>query len=126
MRVWLNRMLVILLLLLVSHAAADERVMGMSKRTYDVINRAQLLFEEERWQEGIDMLSKMLESKLNSYERAHTLNMIGFAYYEIDNIQQAFTAYREALKLDGLPDSQIRHLLTTASQLALVSENFPC
>jgi tetratricopeptide (TPR) repeat protein len=104
---------------------AREKVMGMSKKTYDAINVVQLLLDEEQWAQCTEELDKLLKRKLNNYERAHVLNMKGFALYQMEDMENALANYETALQLEDLPDSQVRALLTTVSQLALVVEDYP-
>jgi tetratricopeptide (TPR) repeat protein len=115
-----------ILFLLANSAAGREQVMGMSKRVYDVISRVQEMIEAESYDEALDDLQSMLERrrKLSSYEIAHMLNMSGYIYYQLDQLALAMASYQEALSLPDLPPSQIRALLTTTSQLALVTEDY--
>lgn len=112
-------------LLFVAPDAAAERVVGMSKLVYDNIAQVQELFDKEEWTAGLERLDILKERKLSSYERAHVLNMIGFAWYRLDDTERAIAAYTEALSQSDLPVSQLRGLLTTISQLALMSEDYP-
>jgi tetratricopeptide (TPR) repeat protein len=120
----LQSVLICLLLCLSAPLAAGEKVMGMSKRVYDGINKVQLLLDEKQWPAAMEELDYLLERRLNSYERAHVLNMKGFSLYQMEELPAALASYEEALTLDGLPDSQVRALLTTASQLALIMEDY--
>ena len=118
-------LLLSLLLLCLAREAVAERVVGMSKVIYDQISQVQDLFDKEEWQPGLDALNVLSKRKLSSYERAHLLNMTGFAWYQLGDISRAIAAYREALAQDNLPVSQLRGLLTTISQLALMDEDYP-
>jgi tetratricopeptide (TPR) repeat protein len=120
----LRTALICLLLCLSFPLLAGEKVMGMSKRVYDGIAEVQLLLDAKQWPAAMEELDSLLERKLNSYERAHVLNMKGFSLYETGDLPAAFVCYEEALTLDGLPDSQVRALLTTVSQLALIMEDY--
>ena len=114
-----------LLLGFVQSSIAREKVMGMSKKTYDAINVVQLMLDEEQWPQSVEKLDKLLKGRLNNYERAHVLNMKGFALYQAEAMESALASYEEALTLEDLPDSQVRALLTTISQIALVVEDYP-
>ncbi len=116
--------LMFFLTLCLAHGAAAERVVGMSKVIYDQISEVQDLFDQDEWQMGLEALEVLGGRRLSSYERAHVLNMTGFALYQLDDIGRATVAYEEALAQDNLPVSQVRGLLTTISQLALMSEDY--
>jgi tetratricopeptide (TPR) repeat protein len=121
----LTRLLTLVLIVIVtSHAQAREKVLGMSKKVYDSISEIQLLIDAEQWDEGLAKLQAQRERKMNGYETAHVLNMLGYTYYQLDRIPEAMSTYQEALSQEGLPGSQVRALLMTVSQLALVSEDW--
>jgi tetratricopeptide (TPR) repeat protein len=124
MRLCSRILLVFLWLLLATGPGAQERVMGMDKKTYDIITRVQEFMDAEDYEEALEHLTLALGRRLNDYERAHLLNMTGYTYYQMDRMEQAMAAYTEALSLAELPASQIRALLTTVSQLALVTEDY--
>jgi tetratricopeptide (TPR) repeat protein len=119
----INRLFALLLagLLLAVPAWSKETVYGMSKKTYDAINEIQIMIEEERYREAIAEVQELKERKLNGYEMAHALNMAGYLYFQLEDNARALAAYEEALQQEGLPESQIRGLLNSISQVALAS-----
>ena len=114
----------LLLTLLASPALAKESVYGMSKKTYDAINKVQVLIEEEKFEEAIAEVELVKERKLNGYEMAHVLNMAGFLHFQLEDNDAALAAYELALQQDGLPESQIRGLLNSVAQVSLASERY--
>ena len=104
---------------------AKEKVLGMTKMVYDAINAIQVELDAENWVPALDALSKLEQRSLNNYERAHVLNMKGYTLYQTNRMESALDTYETALALEDLPDSQVRALLTTVSQLALVVEDYP-
>lgn len=119
-------LLLLACLLLVPAAAADnqETVVGMSKKTYDALNEAQPLIELEQWPAATAILNQLLERDLSGYETAHVLNMLGYIYFQQDDIKGALAAYSRALQQEGLPESQVRGLLNSAAQVSLASGDF--
>lgn len=117
-------LLLSLLLLCLAQGADAKPVVGMSKAVYDHISKVQEMFDNKEWQAGMDVLKALSERRLSSYERAHLLNMTGFAWYQLGDINRAIAAYRDALSQEDLPVSQMRGLLTTISQLALMAEDY--
>jgi tetratricopeptide (TPR) repeat protein len=114
-----------LLLSILAHPAwGKESVYGMSKKTYDAINKIQVLIEEEKFQEAIGEVENLKERKLNGYEMAHVLNMAGFLYFQLEDNDRALSSYEEALQQEGLPDSQIRGLLNSVAQVSLATERY--
>jgi tetratricopeptide (TPR) repeat protein len=119
--------LLVCCLLLVPGAVAQtkEAVVGMSKKTYDVLNEIQPLVEAEQWQEATDILTNLRrDRKLSGYETAHVLNMLGYIYFQQDRIQDALASYSDALTQEGLPESQVRALLNAAAQVSMASGDF--
>lgn len=96
----------------------------MTKATYDRIAAIQELFEEDQWTAAIEKLEALTQGRVSNYERAHALNMLGFAWYQLDNLDRAMEVYRSALAQEDIPVSQRRWLLTTISQVALMAEDY--
>ncbi|MEP0203106.1 MAG: tetratricopeptide repeat protein [Halioglobus sp.] len=107
-----------------SGMTAKESVPGISKQIYDAITEIQTQIEAEQWQQVRDDLVILLEREMNGYERAHVLNMLGYAYFQDNDYDKALDSYLEALQQENLPASQVRSLLTTASQVALASGRY--
>ena len=97
MRVLYRLFLLTLLLQLSTGSVAKETVMGMSKKVYDAITQAQELIDAESYPEALENLQKVRERRLNNYEAAHVLNMIGYILYQTDKMGEALTVYEEAL-----------------------------
>jgi tetratricopeptide (TPR) repeat protein len=112
------------LLLLANASWGKETVYGMSKKTYDAINEIQLLVDEEKWREAVAQIQEVKEGKLNGYEMAHILNMEGFLWFQLEENDKALGAYEEALRQEGLPESQVRALLNAVSQVSLAVGNY--
>jgi tetratricopeptide (TPR) repeat protein len=113
-----------LLLCLIPQTVVAERSSGMTKATYDRIAAVQQLFEEDQWATAIEKLQAITEGRVSNYERAHAFNMLGFAWYQLDNLERSMQAYRSALAQENIPVSQTRWLLTTISQVALMAEDY--
>ncbi|MEP6390674.1 MAG: tetratricopeptide repeat protein [Halioglobus sp.] len=107
-----------------SGMTAKESVPGISKQIYDAITEIQTQIEAEQWQQVRNDLVILLEREMNGYERAHVLNMLGYAYFQDNDYDKALDSYLEALQQENLPASQMRSLLTTASQVALASGRY--
>jgi tetratricopeptide (TPR) repeat protein len=119
--------LIACLLLCMPATLARERgevVHGMSKGVYDVINEAQLLMDEEKYEEAMAALESQRSRRMSDYETAHVLNMIGYTWYQMDNMEKAAATYKEALAQEKLPGAQRRGLLTTVAQLSLLEEDY--
>lgn len=116
--------IIVVLLLVVPDALAKESVVGMSERVFKVLNEVQLLLDEEDYAGARALLLDLVERRLTDYELAHSLNMIGFTWYQEDDIERALSYYERAYALEDLPMSMNVTLLTTLGQISLVREDY--
>lgn len=104
--------------------ASREVVVGISEKTFKALEEAQLFIEAEDYLAAQDVLAKLRERKLSSYEEAHTLNLISYIWYEQGDLTQANDSYLEALALEELPDSMMVTLLLSVAQINLADERY--
>ena len=117
--------LCVMLALAMHPAWGREAVVGMSEKVFKAIGEAQLLIDSGAYPEARIKLDKLLErSRLSSYERAHTLNLIGYTWYEQDKLGKARQSYVQALAEPRLPDSMQTNLLLTLGQVCLADEDY--
>ena len=124
MRTVISLLLAVMLLGTVCAHAEKDSSLGITQKTYEAITEIQALLEAEQWQAAREALLALLEKKLNGYERAHALNMLGYTYFNDENYDQALASFQEALTQPGLPITQVRALLTTTSQVCLAAERY--
>ncbi|MFT7288450.1 MAG: tetratricopeptide (TPR) repeat protein [Halieaceae bacterium] len=117
-------LLLVYWLLAPASAISKEAVVAMSEKVYKIMGEVQLLMDAEDYTAAREQLELLRARKLSSYELAHTLNMIGYTWYEQDRIDLALENYAEALPLPDLPNSMLVTLRLTMGQLNLVSENY--
>jgi tetratricopeptide (TPR) repeat protein len=119
-----NLTLLVLVCLLPLVSQSREAVQGMSQRVFKVMTTAQTQIDEENYPEARHTLEALLEKRLSTYEQAQVLNLVGFTWYQQNDIPQARAAYQQALALSRLPDSMLTNLLTTLGQLSLIAEDY--
>ena len=105
--------------------AEKDSSVGISQKTYEAITTIQALLDAEQWREAQQEILALLERRLNGYERAHALNMLGYTYFNENDYDSALASFLQALEQPGLPPSQVRALLTTTSQVCLAAERYP-
>jgi len=103
----------------------QDSVLGVSERVFKAMNDAQALLDTKDLEGARVRLDDALERKTSDYERAQLLNMLGYVWYETDDLERARASYREALALENLPDSMLITLNLTLGQLYLVDEVYP-
>ncbi len=104
--------------------AAKEKVVGMSERVFKVLDEAQQLIDVEDYAAAREVLERGMERKLSTYERAHMLNIMGYTWYEQDELDLAVQSYEQALTLEDLPSSMLVTLHLTLGQVNLVREDY--
>lgn len=107
-----------------SSLAQNDRVQGISERVFKVLGSAQELIDAEDYAGARETLDAGLARKSTGYERAQMLNMLGYSWYESDDLKRAKAAYLEALAIPELPDSMLVALHMTVGQIYLVDEGY--
>ncbi|MEM9758146.1 MAG: tetratricopeptide repeat protein [Pseudomonadota bacterium] len=105
-------------------AGAADRVQGISERVFKVLGTAQELIDAKDYESAKTTLEEALERKTTTYERAQLLNVLGYLWYEADDLERARQRYREALALEDLPESMLVSLHLTLGQVLLMDEQY--
>lgn len=100
----------------------DEAVLGMSEQVFKVLEAVQLELEAENMAAARSLIEDMLSRRLSDYERAHGLNLLGYTWYQDEELAQARASYEQALALEKIPPSMRATLLITLGQVCLVGE----
>ena len=103
---------------------AREAVVGMSEPVFNAINRAQEMIDAGDYDGAREVLEKTRSRRVTRYEQAHLLNLMGYTWYEQDEIGKARALYEEAIALPRLPDSMVINLVRTLGQVCLVQEDY--
>ncbi len=104
-------------------AHAADAVVGMSERVFKGINDAQAAIDAKDYEGARQILEGMRDKRASPYETAHILNVLGFSWYEQEQVGKARALYEEALALPNLPDSMQINLLRTLGQVCLIQED---
>ena len=120
--------LIVLLLLFLSGASLQaqqkrEAVLGMSQKVFKALEMAQAELDADNMAAARALIEDMLKARLSDYERAHGLNLLGYAWYQDEQLEQAREAYQQAVELEELPDSMRANLLVTLGQICLFADN---
>lgn len=83
-----------------------------------VLAKAYDLFNEEKYDEAIAELDKLLGGKPTQYERAKAYQFKANIYYYQDRLPEAIAAAREAIKADGLNNKEQLETYQLAAQLS--------
>ncbi|MEE4109073.1 MAG: tetratricopeptide repeat protein, partial [Halieaceae bacterium] len=105
-------------------AGAADRVQGISERVFKALGEAQERLDEEDLVGARQLLEDALQRKSTAYEQAQMLNMLGYTWYEANDLDRAREAYQRALNLPDLPNSMLVTLNLTLGQVYLVDEQY--
>lgn len=107
-----------------SLAQQGEAVVGMSEQVFKVLEQVQVELDAENMPGARELLQEMLTRRLSDYERAHGLNLLGYTWYQDENLERARATYEQALALEKIPPSMQANLLLTLGQVCLVGEDY--
>ena len=96
----------------------QRRIPHITEATYRRLSEAQELMDAEQYAEAIAVLEPLVarERRYNGNERAQMHNMLGYANYELDNIERTIYHYEQVLA--QMPDISEGMELTTLNQLS--------
>jgi tetratricopeptide (TPR) repeat protein len=105
-------------------AQPQDSVVGISERVFKILDQAQELIDAEDFPGAREALEAGLARRTTSYERAQMLNMLGYSWYESEDLARARETYAEALAIPDLPPSMLVALNLTLGQIYLVDEAY--
>jgi tetratricopeptide (TPR) repeat protein len=96
----------------------------LSARVGEVVLEAQEAEDVENYQQVLSLLSPLLNTEVNAYERSIVLRLRGNAYYQLDNVSAAINDFTGAIGTGALVRDEIIALRTNIAQLYMVSEQY--
>lgn len=103
---------------------AAERQLGMSERTFKVMDEAREALDLEDFDGAVTVLERALSRGASSYEAAQMYRLLGLAHYRRDDLPAARQAYEAALAQPRLPVSLTADLVASLGRLGLMMEDF--
>lgn len=85
------------------------------------------LIEEDDHQAALRELNRLMERRgadMKDFDRASVLQIRGSAHVNLDNLESALRDFRDALRLDVLPEEQQNRLRFNVAQLFFVTERY--
>ena len=86
-----------------------------------VVNEALTLMNSNQYGAAISKLNEAISMDLNAYERSTTMQMMGTAYYEMENYPQAISSFENAINAGGLLSKESTALRVNIAQLLIAS-----
>jgi len=104
-----------------------RKVPAMSEPTYKKLTEAQEALDAKNYQQALNVLNAMLAEgrKLNGNEIGQVNNILGFAYFQMENYPAAIKAYEQVLAQgEDIPEGLEVQTLYTLAQLSFVAEQY--
>jgi len=123
----LHRMLqlVFITLLLVQPVLAEEKKKGVSKATYDTLQKVNQLLDDGKDAQAIVQLEGLLiKVQEKPYELAIVQQQLSFTYLNVDNYRKSMTAAKASLDTRELPDAAQHNLYWLLGQLLYQEEQY--
>ena len=89
-----------------------------------IVSEAQELLKTNNYGAAISKLNQALGGELNAYERGIVYQMLGSAYYEQNNYNQAIQNFENAISSGGLLPNESSQLRVNIAQLLIANEQF--
>ena len=98
---------------------------AMTEKVYTRLTEAQEIIEDKRYDEGLKILSDLLQLRnLTSYERAQIYNYFAYTYFTLERYKDAITAYENVLRQPELPIALVQSSTYTLAQLYFIQEDY--
>ncbi|MDC0603619.1 tetratricopeptide repeat protein [Aliiglaciecola sp.] len=105
--------------------AKQGKSYAMSLKVFKKMEQANLLVEEKKFLEALEILNEQLEKRSSKYEKAQIHSLIGSIHYRNSDQQSAIEAFERVLQsAGGMPIVLHTQTLKTLAQLSLVMENY--
>lgn len=104
---------------------AAKKSYAISLNVFKAMEEANLLVEEQQYDQALLSLSKQLDKRNSKYEQAQIHSLMGSTHYRKDDLLKAIESFKQVLDLsDHMPLSLNIQTLKTLAQLNLVIENY--
>lgn len=102
-----------------------KQVAAMSEQVYKKLTEAQEAIEAKQYNDGLEMLSELLQRRgLSAYEKAQVHNYFAYTYFTLERYKDAIRAYENVLKQEDIPEGLILNSTYTLAQLYFIEEDY--
>jgi tetratricopeptide (TPR) repeat protein len=104
---------------------AAKKSYAISLNVFKAMEEANLLVEEQQYDQALESLNKQLKKRNSKYEKAQIHSLMGSIHYRKDELLKAIESFKQVLdSSDHMPLSLNIQTLKTLAQLNLVIENY--
>ncbi|MDT8410237.1 MAG: hypothetical protein RQ741_11600 [Wenzhouxiangellaceae bacterium] len=96
----------------------------LSEGAYRRLNDAFEKIGEEQYAEAMDELERLADSRLSDYEKASVNQAMGFVSAQREQYERAIEYFREAIRLDKMPDQVHFEMILQVAQLYNAIERY--
>jgi tetratricopeptide (TPR) repeat protein len=104
---------------------AKARRYPLGRRVSRYLSAAAELVDEQKADEAEELLRRLEDSRLNPYERAYVLRMLGVVAYTNEQHEKVIAYFERALQQESLPLRDEAKLRFTIAQLHAQLETWP-
>jgi len=112
---------------LVITSAANAETQGepaLTRESYDVLNSARELMEENKYSQAENKLKQLLDSKLERYDEAVTWQTLAHVYLSTNDYQKAAECFIKSVKFDVLPENVTHEIFYNIAQLLVATSRY--
>lgn len=103
----------------------EKKAYAMSLKVFKEMESANLLVEEEQFEQALVALTELLEKRASKYEKAQIHSLIGSIHYRNSDSDKALVSFTKVLdSVGGMPIDLHKQTLKTLSQLNMVNEDY--
>lgn len=107
-------------LLATSPTQSRPSAQSMNEWIYQALMEAQELLDADQPDAALARLTAVEARRINPYERAQVLRMIGLVHYQLDDLEPALDAFERALEQRNVPEGLQADLLGTLGRIGLM------
>lgn len=112
-------------ILFILTANAAEKEQALTESSYKVLSEVQVLMEESKYAAAVKTLKQLLTKITDkTYDTAVTYQTLGYAYYGMDDLGNAKTAFIKALESQTLPTEVTHELEYSIVKLLMYQDDF--
>ena len=97
---------------------------ALTRESYDVLNTARELMEENKYSEAEKKLNQLLDTKLERYDEAVTWQTLAHVYLSTNNYQQAAECFIKSVKFNVLPENVTHEIFYNIAQLLVATSKY--
>lgn len=110
--------------LALKRASDNKKTPAMGKKVYNALTAAYDAVGMNQQNKALELLDKISDEKISSYETVQIENYYAYVYFSMDNYPRAIEAYNNLLSNRALPVETGTQTLYTLAQMNILEEHY--